>query len=497
MSAGRDRGRDGRKGATGGEDRRAGGTEAATAPGPAPEAAGSLADLISTEEEALLTCVHCGFCLPECPTYTRLGDENDSPRGRLYLMRAVVEGRLDPGSDAFQTHIDRCLGCRACEPVCPSGVPYGRLLELARSEAAAARRPPRIVRLLLAVFGSAGASRVALALGRLLRATRLPDLIARYLPGRPGKIRTGLAMLAASEPGAWMRQVDSGRRVRAVDGAAAAPAAGADRGEHRVEAGPRVALLRGCVQAGLFAPVNRATERVLRANGVSPVAADGQGCCGALHAHGGDLEHARNLARRNVEAFEAAGAERVVVNAAGCGAAMKGYGHLLAGDPGFARRAERLAARVQDVTEVLAERGPRRGAPLRLRAALDDPCHLLHAQGVSAAPRRVLEAVPGLELTELEDASGCCGGAGIYGITHPELGGRIGSDKVAAVLRSGAEVVATGNPGCIMQIGGGLRLAGSRVPVLHPVELLDASYRRAGYYEPASATSGGPGREEE
>lgn len=454
---------------------------------------GALADVIAAEEEALLTCVHCGFCLPECPTYTRLGDENDSPRGRLYLMRAVVEGRLDPGSDAFQTHIDRCLGCRACEPVCPSGVPYGRLLELARAEASAARRPSILTRLLLRVFGSPGGTRVAMALGRALRWTRLPDRAARLLPGSPGRLRFGLAMLAASDSGPWES------RAGAPDPSRSPRSSPAPAGEPDTETGgvgPRAGLLTGCVQAGLFGSVNRATRRVLEANGIPTVAVPGQGCCGALHAHGGDLDHAREMARRNVDAFEGAGVELVVVNAAGCGAAMKDYGHLLSDDPDYAERAARLAERVRDVSELLVERGPRTGAPLPIRTALDDPCHLLHAQRVSGAPLRLLEAVPGLEPVELEKASECCGGAGIYGITHPELGGRIGSDKVADVLRSGADVVATGNPGCIMQIGAGLRLAGSRLPVLHPVMLLDASYRRAGYYdEPASAPGGSPEKE--
>jgi glycolate oxidase iron-sulfur subunit len=244
-----------------------------------------------------------------------------------------------------------------------------------------------------------------------------------------------------------------------------------------------VAVLVGCVQEGLYSRVNRATVRVLEANGFQVVEAPGQGCCGALHAHGGDLERARAMARRNVEAFRASGVDAMVVNAAGCGAAMKEYGHLLEDDPRWSEAAGAVAGRVRDLSELLAEVGPRSGAPVPGTVAYDHPCHLLHAQGVRDAPLQLLAAVPELEVRVVEDASECCGGAGIYGLTHPELGGRIGGDKAAAVSRTGAEAVATPNPGCMMQIGGELRLRGGREGVLHPVELLDESYRRAGYYE--------------
>jgi len=228
--------------------------------------------------------------------------------------------------------------------------------------------------------------------------------------------------------------------------------------------------------------VNQATVRVLEANGYEVVQVPGQDCCGALHAHGGALDQARSLARRNVSAFGTADVDWVVVNAAGCGAAMKDYGVLLEHDRATAVGARHVAGMVRDVTELLAEVGPRPGAEMRCSVAYDHPCHLLHAQGVRAAPLKVLAAIPGLEVRVVEGADECCGGAGIYGLTHPDLGGRIGRDKTEAVCRAGADVAATPNPGCMMQIGAGLLLEGVDTRVVHPVELLDESYRRAGYY---------------
>jgi glycolate oxidase iron-sulfur subunit len=434
----------------------------------------TLSDALAAQQNRLLACVHCGFCLPACPTYTRLGDEGDSPRGRLYLMRAVVEGRLDPSSNAFQTHIDRCLGCRACETVCPSGVEYGSLLEMARFEAAKAKVPSGLAGSMLRVFASRAKTGFLMSLAVVLRATGVPALLARVLPdkGRLAQFRLAAAMLAASAP--WRASRASRRDRRGSAASVIATAAGAPR--------PRVGLLEGCVQRGLFGRVNAATVRVLEANGLDVVQVVGQACCGALHAHGGDLEKARALARINVDAFSAAHLDLIVTNAAGCGAVMKEYAHLLASDPIYAERAHALVSRVRDVTEVLAERGPLPGAPVPMTATYDAPCHLLHAQRVARAPRAVLAAVPGLTLRALEGEEECCGGAGIYGITHPELGGQIGRDKAEAVKRSGAEVVVTGNPGCAMQIGAWLRMTGSQVRTAHPVEVLDESYRRAGFY---------------
>lgn len=236
------------------------------------------------------------------------------------------------------------------------------------------------------------------------------------------------------------------------------------------------------MQRGLYGHLNRATVRVLEANGYEVVAVHGQECCGALHAHGGNLDDAKRLARLNIEAFERAGVERIAVNTAGCGAAMKDYDTLLGRDAAYAGRAAQLAERVRDVTELLARAGPRPGAEVACSVAYDHPCHLLHGQGVRDAPLDVLGAIPGVEVHVIDNADECCGGAGIYGITQPELGGRIGRDKVMAVRRARAEAACTPNPGCMMQIGAGLRLEGAPEGVVHPVELLDESYRRAGYY---------------
>lgn len=438
----------------------------------------ALAQAVEEQERGLATCVHCGFCLPACPTYRRLGDEADSPRGRLYLMQAVVEGRLTADADAFQTHLSRCLGCRACEPVCPSGVAYGHLLELARHVAADARRPPLLARLLLHVFAKSWLARPALLAARLLRAVGLPALVARLGPsgGAPGPLRLGLAMLAASAPSRPPTSPKPAQPSRP----ASAPSPRPPAAPVPAPPSPTAAVLAGCVQAGLFSRVNRATVRVLEANGCRVLPMPGQGCCGALHAHAGDLAAARALARRNVAAFEAAGVDHLAMNASGCGAAVASYGSLLAGDPAYAERAAAVAARAADVSELLARQGgPVPGGPVPLVATCDAPCHLLHAQGVDGAAETLLAGVPELELVPLQNAAECCGGAGLYGLSQRELGSRIGSDKVQAVLATGADAVVTANPGCMMQIGAGLRLAGRPLPVFHPVELLAESYGRA------------------
>jgi glycolate oxidase iron-sulfur subunit len=424
---------------------------------------------LAREEARILACVHCGFCLDVCPTYTRLSDEADSPRGRIYMIRAVAEGRLDPGSGAFAHHIDRCLGCRACEPICPSGVQYGHLLERARATIAEHRKPRLLDRMLLRIFGTPALNRLAGWAGRLLRAGGFARRLARIVPGRPG---FALRMLDATRPAAPWRTRPAG----ATAGPSGAPTAAGPGGEIGY---PPVAVLAGCVQRSLFERVNRATERVLRANGQTIADVPGQRCCGALHAHAGDLAGARRLARANVRAFEAVEARAIVVNAAGCGAFMKSYGELFEGDP-IEERARAVATRVRDVSELLLELGPARGAPVPLRVAYDAPCHLIHGQGLGYAPTDVLRAVPGLEVVRIAGAEECCGGAGTWGLAHPELGGQILDDKVRSIVAASVDAVVTPNPGCIMQIAAGLGAAGIDTPVLHPIELLDASYHVSG-----------------
>lgn len=436
------------------------------------------AEALRSQETLLGHCVHCGFCLPACPTYTRLGDEADSPRGRLHLMRAVVEDRLDPASDAFQRHLDRCLGCRACETVCPSGVKYGHLLERARAVALEAR-PTRpggtLTRALLATMASPGLTWIFTAGGRFIRWTRIPDLWVRVSPakenGMLGALRLAMGMLSTTRP-------TPRATLGALPKGPSKPFPPPTRG--------RVALLEGCVQGGLFAHVHQATHLALRVNGWDLVDVAGQGCCGALHAHAGELSTARALAVRNLMAFRNAGVDRIAVNAAGCGALLRELPELIGDeDPELAAAAQWVSDRVRDVSELLAADGatPVVGAPISRKVVYDPPCHLLHGQRVSGPPERMLDAIPELLRLPLRDADGCCGGAGIYGITHAELGGQIGTDKVRAILESDPDVVVTGNPGCQMQIGAGLKKMGHSIPVLHPIELLAESYRSAGWSE--------------
>ncbi|MFN2399639.1 MAG: (Fe-S)-binding protein [Gemmatimonadaceae bacterium] len=401
----------------------------------------------------IMTCVHCGFCLQACPTYLALGDENDSPRGRILLMRSLVEGTLDVSDPAVHTHIDRCLGCRACETACPSGVPYGHLLEATRATLGQVRPPPATARFILWVFSQQPLLVLLLSLARALRATRLPAALARL----PGRLGFAMAMLASTAPPFAGR----GRVYR-------------KRGNGTRE---RVAILRGCVMRGLFSHTNRATERTLAANDYEVVAAPAQRCCGALHAHAGQLDAARRLARANISAFEQSAADLIGVNAAGCGAMMKDYGHLLADDDEWSARAKLMAARVRDVTELLANAGPVEGGSLPLRVAYDAPCHLLHAQRVSAAPLVVLSRIRELDTQILDGAEHCCGSAGIYNLIEPDVSDAVLAPKLVSIERSGADWLATGNPGCLMQIGAGLmRAHGRSVRVVHPVDLLDASY---------------------
>lgn len=405
---------------------------------------------LANAREGIDACVHCGFCLPACPTYLTLEDENDSPRGRIVLMKSIVEGTLAVDDADVRTHIDQCLGCRACETACPSGVPYGHLLEATRATLTDIKPNPPIARLILFVFARRGLTRLAMLGGRLARTTRLSWLLSRL----PGRIGFSMAMLESTRSPLKRRKYEA-----TGDGS---------RGS--------AALLTGCVMEGLYSDTNRATERTLTVNGYRMVTAAGQRCCGALHAHAGDDDTARKLARANVAAFEKSGADYVVANAAGCGAMMKEYAQLLADDPAWHERALAVAARVRDVSELLAEAGPRPGAELPVTVTYDAPCHLLHAQRVAAPPLAVLAGVPGLARVPLEGSEHCCGSAGIYNLIEPHVSDRVLAPKLANIAATSAPLVATGNPGCLMQIGAGLQQAHMKARVVHPVDLLDASY---------------------
>ncbi|MCA0375085.1 MAG: 4Fe-4S dicluster domain-containing protein [Gemmatimonadetes bacterium] len=408
-------------------------------------------------------CVHCGFCLQACPTYVNLEDEADSPRGRLVLMRRLLDGDIPLDDPSVGTHIDRCLGCRGCETACPSGVPYGELLEATRATMATVRGRPFVARLVLGLFRRHQLLHAMLAGARLLRATGVPSLLARILPER---LAFPFAMLASTAPVPELRVRGASRVPPAPGGTPAAPGA------------PRTAtLLTGCVMDGLFGHVHDATTHALTHNGVTVRATPAQRCCGALHAHAGDLEGARALARENIAAFERTDADVIVVNSAGCGAMIKQYPHLLHSDSGWAPRAERLAARVRDVSEALVALGPVRGTrPVALRVTHDPPCHQLHAQRIAREPLAMLDAVPALTRLPLEDADQCCGAAGIYNLIEPDTSDAVLAPKLARIRATGAAFVATGNPGCLMQLGGGLMRAGASVRAVHPVELLAASY---------------------
>ncbi len=415
-------------------------------------------------------CVHCGFCLQACPTYVATGDEADSPRGRIVLMQAVARGDLPISDTKLAFHLDRCLGCRACEPVCPSGVEYGPALEYTREELAKAHGVPWLAQLILAVMAEPRLRRTVLGASRLLRP------IARRLAG-PSRLGFSFGMLAAS------KMMLDGKTEGRKDGT---ESTGEELPPHRLTSlplgeGGRAVVFRGCIMDDLFSHVHDATERTLRVNGLTLVSVPQQGCCGALHAHAGLLDRTRVLARQNIMAFRQHADAAIVVNAAGCGAMLKDYGHLLRGDP-IEQEAKAFASQVQDVTEVLAARGPRRGAAVRMTVAVDPPCHLQHAQRVIDEPLKMLRAIPELEVCTPAGAAQCCGSAGVYSVVEPELSQQVLSPKLAALEATGADAIATANPGCVMQIGAGTLASGRAVPVVHPIEFLDLSYRKAGYY---------------
>jgi glycolate oxidase iron-sulfur subunit len=416
---------------------------------------------MSTEEtvtiaplDKFLACVHCGLCLSSCPTYLETGAEAESPRGRIYLMKALEQktARLDEGTIR---HLDLCLGCRACETACPSGVEYGTLIEGARQYVA--EQAPR-----------RGAERWkrAILIRWLPEARRLEPLAVLFRLasrlGLPRLARAGWAPRELRRLAALVPDVPRAARLRSVLEPEGTPRA-------------TVALLTGCVNQAFFARVNELTARLLALAGYRVVVPRRQVCCGALLAHLGEKGEAERRVRRNVNAFLREEAQFIVTNAAGCGAMMREYGRWLAGDPAYAKGASEIASRVRDVTELLASADLRGKREVRARVAYHDACHLAHGQGIRAEPRALLRSIPGIELLELGDGEMCCGSAGTYNLSEPEMAWRLGERKAEAVLASGAEMVAAANPGCILQIRAALRLRGRELPVLHPVELLARS----------------------
>jgi glycolate oxidase iron-sulfur subunit len=407
------------------------------------------------KRELIADCVHCGFCLPTCPTYLLWGEEMDSPRGRIYLMKNLLDGA--PLDDATVGHFDACLGCMACVTACPSGVQYDALIETTRAEveASGASRQAALRRLIFATFPYPRRLRAIRPLLRAYQATGAQRIVRKRMRGT-------LTTMAGLVPPLGPRE-----RVPALT-----PAEGTRR--------MRVGMLLGCVQREFFPGVNAATARVLAAEGCEVVSPAEQGCCGALSLHAGRESEAVVRAKRLITAFEAAGVDAVVVNAAGCGSSMKEYGRLLGDDPAWATRAAEFAAKCRDVSELLVELGPvATRHPLPVIAAYHDACHLSHAQGVRSQPRELLAAIPGLDLREIPEADICCGSAGIYNLVNPEPARALGERKAANVRSTGASLLVTANPGCLMQIDSALRREGQPVALAHTIEVLDASIRGA------------------
>jgi glycolate oxidase iron-sulfur subunit len=413
--------------------------------------------------EIIEKCVHCGFCLPVCPTYVLWGQEMDSPRGRIYLMKMASEGATEMNAN-WVSHFDSCLGCMACMTACPSGVDYGKLIEATRAQIERRTersrgeklhrrfmfenftRPDRLrrMRLPLRAYQKLGLQAVVRGLGLL-----------KLLPKKIQAMEGLLPKL--------------GRREEVAE---VTPAVGTKR--------RRVGLLLGCVQREFFSQVNAATVRVLAAEGCEVVAPQEQSCCGALLVHAGEEAAAVELAKRTIDAFERANVETVVTNAAGCGSNVKEYGHLLRDEPEYAERARAFAAKCKDVSEVLAEMEPRaKRSGLKLRVAFHDSCHLQHAQGVRSQPRSLLSKIPWLELAEIPEAAICCGSAGIFNLVQPDAANELGDRKAGLIESLKADVVATGNPGCMLQMQSALARRGHKTPVVHTIQILDASIRGA------------------
>ncbi len=414
-------------------------------------------------ESDLYRCVHCGLCLSSCPTYIETGLEMESPRGRLALMKAVNEGRVEI-TPRIVSHWEMCLQCRACEAACPSGVPYGRIMERTRAQVRAAGLQSKELRRFSRFFLQAalpyprrlrfGAHLIRLyqrlGIQKLLRLSHLLYL----LPGGVAKLESQLPPMSSRffGPSATVYPAQGGKKMT-------------------------VALLSGCVMPLMQGPTMEATVRVLTRNGCDVAVPLGQGCCGALNAHAGDLDNSRAMARANIDALMAAGVERVVTSSAGCGSTMKEYAELLKDDPEYSAKAVRFSEMMQDVTEFLVElpfEAPT--ATIDRSVTFQDPCHLAHAQRITAAPRVILNSIPGLELVEMENSTLCCGGAGIYSSVQPNLSQRLLRRKMNAIDATGTQEVITANPGCMLQVEQGFKSRGTSGSVRHVVDILDEAY---------------------
>jgi glycolate oxidase iron-sulfur subunit len=412
------------------------------------------------EKDLVDDCVHCGFCLPTCPTYVLFGEEMDSPRGRIYLMnKGLTEEAMN---DTMVRHWDLCLGCMACVTACPSGVQYDKLIEATRAQVE--RRYERRAddkafrEMIFQIFPYR--SRLRLAAGPL-------RLYQRF--GLDKKLRKAGVM---SRLPARMRAMEALMPKLAKE--EKIPEHTSPTGERR----KRVGVLTGCVQQVFFSQVNTATVRVLAAEGCEVVAPKNQGCCGALSTHAGREEESLNFARKTIDTFEKENLDNVIVNAAGCGSTMKEYAYLLRDDPEYAERAKEFSAKVKDVSEFLQEIGTvAERHPLPVSAAYHDACHLAHAQGVRQQPRKNLKQIPGMEIKEITEAEVCCGSAGIYNMVEPEPAAELGERKARNVLKTGARIIVTSNPGCMLQIQASLKKMGHDIPMAHPMEVVDASIR--------------------
>ena len=426
-----------------------------------PDTTGIFDALHPPSDERISDCVHCGFCLPTCPTYALWGEEMDSPRGRIYLMKLGKEGTV-PLDDTYVQHFDACLGCMACVTACPSGVRYDELIEAVRPQLERNYRrslADRMFRgMIFQLFPYPTRLRAAALGGALYQRAG-----GRYLLERSGLRKLLPAQLRAVEelmPPARLRGLT--RRLPAFT-----PAKGTRR--------RRVAMLEGCVQRVFFRDVNEATARVLAAEGCDVMVPRAQRCCGALSEHAGREPEALVRARRLIDVFEDADVDAIVVNVAGCGSTMKEYGRLLRDDPRYAERAAAFSAKVRDISELLADLEPVAPRhPIEARVAYHDACHLGHSQGIRVQPRAVLRTIPGLELTDIPEADICCGSAGIYNLVNPDAGAELGRRKIANVMSVAPDAVATANPGCLLQIG---RYLPGPVPMFHPIQLVDASIR--------------------